>query len=164
MWRKRVERRQFAGAYGLARQDWPRWRAGRGRGGRKVGGGREGSRQSRLPNKNGAARAPFSQKHSAILLDLGFTEFHVLARNRVVLLLHELVGHGARILLGDVVEAGVRRGNELDLNGDRFGHDGSLKNWEIWRRPTGPHSAGNLPANRHKSRFSGPNPFQKPGI
>src|SRR5215468_7492494 len=78
-------------------------------------------------NKNGTARAPFSQKHSAILLDLGFTEFDVLARNRVVLLLHELVGHGARILLGDVIEAGVSRRNELDLDGDRFGHDGSLK-------------------------------------
>src|SRR5215510_4224811 len=81
----------------------------------------------RRKNKNGAARAPFSQKHSAILLDLGFTELNVLARDRVVLLLDELVGHGARILLGDVVEAGVRRGNELDLDGDRFGHDGSLK-------------------------------------
>jgi hypothetical protein len=38
-----------------------------------------------------------------MLLDLGFTEFDVLARNRIVLLLDELVGHGARILLGDVV-------------------------------------------------------------
>jgi hypothetical protein len=42
-----------------------------------------------LQNKNGAARAPFSQKHSAILLDLGFTEFDVLARDRVVLLLDD---------------------------------------------------------------------------
>ena len=76
--------------------------------------------------KNGAARAPFSQKHSAILLDLGFAELDVLARDRVVLLLDELVGHGARILLGDVIEAGVGRGHELDLDGDRFGHGGSL--------------------------------------
>src|SRR5262245_24111373 len=118
----------------------------------------------RRKNKNGAARAPFSQKHSAILLDLGFTEFDVLARDRVVLLLDELVGHGARILLGDVIEAGIRGGNELDLDGDRFGHGGSLKYWEIWRRPTGPHLARNLAANRHKSRFSGPNSLWIPGI
>src|SRR5689334_15537953 len=78
-------------------------------------------------NKNGAARAPFSQKYSAILLDLGFTELDMLARDRIVLLLDELVGHGARILLGDIIEAGVRRRNELDLDGDRFGHGRSLK-------------------------------------
>src|SRR6201987_3214832 len=77
--------------------------------------------------KKGAARAPFSQKYSAILLDLGFTELDMLARDRVVLLLDELVGHGARILLGDIIEAGVRRRNELDLDGDRFGHGRSLK-------------------------------------
>src|SRR5438552_13091558 len=109
---------------------------------------------SRLPNKNGAARAPFSHNVSAILLDLGFAELDVLARDRVVLLLDDLVGHGARILLGDVVEAGVRRGNELDLDGDRFGHGGSLKIGKFWRRPTGPHLAGNLAANHLKSRFS----------
>src|ERR1700755_3030467 len=91
----------------------------------------------------------------AILLDLGFPEFDMLARDRVVLLLDQLVGHGARILLGDVVEAGVRRGHELDLDGDRFGHGGSLKKRKIWRRPIGPHSAGNLATKRHKSRFSG---------
>src|ERR1700676_3854465 len=56
------------------------------------------------------------------LLDLGLAEFDVLARDRVVLLLDQLVGHGARILLGDVIEAGIRRGDELDLDGDRFGH------------------------------------------
>src|SRR5215831_17375942 len=104
------------------------------------------------------------RSYSAILLDLGFTEFDVLARDRGVLLLDELVGHGARILLGDVIEAGIRGGNELDLDGDRFGHGGSLKYWEIWRRPTGPHLARNLAANRHKSRFSGPNSLWIPGI
>src|SRR5664280_458432 len=62
-----------------------------------------------------------------MLLDLGLAEFDVLARDRVVLLLDQLVGHGARILLGDVIEAGVRRGNELDLDGDRFGHVQDLK-------------------------------------
>src|SRR5207248_5525991 len=56
------------------------------------------------------------------LLDLGFAEFDVFARDWVVLLLDQLVGHGARILLGDVIEAGISRGDELDLDGDRFGH------------------------------------------
>src|SRR5229473_8007500 len=72
------------------------------------------------------------------LLDLRLAEFDVLARDRVVLLLDQLVGHGARILLGDVIEAGVRRGNELDLDGDRFGHVQDLKylgNWEPANRP-----------------------------
>src|SRR3954466_11526760 len=59
------------------------------------------------------------------LLDLAFLELDVLARNRVVLLLDHLVGHGARVLLGGVVEAGVRGGNELVLDGDRFGHGGT---------------------------------------
>ena len=77
---------------------------------------------SRLPNKNGAARAPFSHNVSAILLDLGFAEFDVLARHRIVLLLDQLVGHGARVFLGDVVESGISRGYQLDLDGDRFGH------------------------------------------
>src|ERR1700749_3236587 len=66
----------------------------------------------------------------AILLDLGFAEFDVLARDRIVLLLDQLVGHGARILLGDVVEAGIRRGNELDLDGDRFGH--GFRTSDVW--------------------------------
>src|ERR1700730_7063240 len=57
-----------------------------------------------------------------LLLDLGLAEFDVLARDRIVLLLDQLVGHGSRILLGNVIEAGIRRGNELDLDGDRFGH------------------------------------------
>src|ERR1700752_2791335 len=74
------------------------------------------------PNKNGAARAPSKSRFPAMLLDLGFAEFDMLARNRVILLLDQLVGHGARVLLGDVIEAGVGRGHELDLDGDRFGH------------------------------------------
>src|ERR1700676_1796770 len=81
-----------------------------------------------LQNQNGAAR-PRSNPSAAwrSLLDLGLAEFDVLARDRVVLLLDQLVGHGARILLGDVIEAGIRRGHELDLDGDRFGHVQDLK-------------------------------------
>ena len=46
----------------------------------------------------------------------------MLLRNRIVLLLYELVGHGARVFLRNVIEAGVGAGNQLDLDGDRFGH------------------------------------------
>src|SRR5215472_12738192 len=79
-------------------------------------------RDARRKNKNGAQRPRPSQDYPAILLDLGFAEFDVLARDRIILLLDQLVGHGARVLLGDVIEAGVGRGHELDLDGDRFGH------------------------------------------
>src|SRR5581483_4450486 len=73
--------------------------------------------------KTGPRKGPAnSSTHLPILLDLCFLELDVLARDRVILLLDQLVGHGARILLGDVVEAGVGRGHELDLDGDRFGH------------------------------------------
>src|SRR3974390_2977919 len=88
-----------------------------------------------------------------LLLDLGLAEFDVLARDRIVLLLDQLVGHGARILLGDVIEAGVRRGNELDLDGDRFGHVQDLKyqgNLEPANRPA---FGRNLASNSPKSRF-----------
>ena len=74
-----------------------------------------------------------------MLLDFGFAEFDVLARDRIVLLLDQLVGHGARILLGDVIEAGIRRGNELDLDGDRFGHVQTSNIRGIGSRPIGPH-------------------------
>jgi hypothetical protein len=88
-----------------------------------------------------------------LLLDLGLAEFDVLARDRIVFLLDQLVGHGARILLGDVVEARIRRGNELDLDGDRFGHVQTSKYRESGRRPMGPAFAGNLASDRPKSRF-----------
>src|SRR3981189_1581915 len=78
-------------------------------------------------SKRGQRPRANALKRAGSLLDLGLAEFDVLARDRVVLLLHELVGHGARILLGDIIEAGIRRGNELDLDGDRFGHVQNLK-------------------------------------
>src|SRR5690606_22613100 len=56
------------------------------------------------------------------LLDLAFLEFDVLLHDRVVLTNDHLLGHGAGVLLGDVEEAGVRRGVEADLDGSRFGH------------------------------------------
>jgi hypothetical protein len=101
--------------------------------------------------------APFKchRKAGPALLDLGFAELDMLARDRIVLLLHKLVGHRARILLGDVVEAGIRRGNELDLDGDRLGH---LQILDVWnrRRPIGErYLPGNLASIAPKSRISG---------
>src|ERR1700746_2772632 len=58
----------------------------------------------------------------AILLDLGFAELDVLARDRVILLLDQLLGHGARVLLGDVKLAGVGPQPDLALDDPRFGH------------------------------------------
>src|SRR5690606_15019927 len=56
------------------------------------------------------------------LLDLGFLELDVLARDRIVLALGQLVGHRAAVLLGDVEEAGVGRRQKLDLDGRSLGH------------------------------------------
>src|SRR5581483_9296127 len=105
----------------------------------------EGSKTKTGPRKGPAN----SSTHLPILLDLGFLELDVLARDRVILLLDQLVGHGARILLGDVVEAGVGRGHELDLDGDRFGHVLNL-------RKSGESGAG-------QTARVGRQPSQKPG-
>src|SRR5690606_24249599 len=56
------------------------------------------------------------------LLDLGFLELDVFARDRIVLALGQLVGHRAAVLLGDVEEAGVGRRQKLDLDGRSLGH------------------------------------------
>jgi len=58
-----------------------------------------------------ASPAPFQ------LFDLGFLEFDVLARDRIVLLEDELLGRIARVLLRDVEEAGVGGGDQPDLDG-----------------------------------------------
>src|SRR5689334_790241 len=66
------------------------------------------------------------------LLDLGFLELDVLARHRVILLEGELVGLGARVLLGDVEVARVSRRLQLDLDYIALGHNKSP------RDPSGP--------------------------
>jgi hypothetical protein len=58
------------------------------------------------------------------LLDLGFLEFHVLARHGIVFLEGELLGLGARILLGHIEVTGVGGRRQLDLDNVAFGHDG----------------------------------------
>ena len=56
------------------------------------------------------------------LLDLGFLELDVLARDRVVLAERHLLGLVARVLLGHIEEARVGGADELDLDGCRLGH------------------------------------------
>src|SRR5260370_20219205 len=127
-------------ATGLVRPSLPGWRT---------------ASVTRVQTKTGPTGPVQSSQQSAEnLLDLGFFEFDVLARDRVVLLLDQLVGHGARILLGNVIEAGIRRGNELDLDGDRFGHVQDLKCLGFGRRPIGLHLPRNLASDSPKSRFS----------
>src|ERR1700722_4104688 len=63
-----------------------------------------------------------TQPKCECLLDLGFAELNVLLGDRVVLLLDELVGHGARVLARHIVKAGVGAGHELDLDVGGLGH------------------------------------------
>src|SRR4051812_10398148 len=116
-----------------------------------------GARMRQAAESKRDPKAPFKSASGdpQSLLDLGFLELDVLARHRVVLLLDQLVGHGARVLLGDVVEAGVRRRHELDLDGDRFGHVENLKFRESGAGPSSGRQFGRkLAAIRRKSRFS----------
>src|ERR1700745_2142451 len=54
----------------------------------------------KLVQKNGRGSAACADEVAAMAasLDAGFAEFHVLLRDRIVFLLHQLVGHRARIL------------------------------------------------------------------
>src|SRR5262245_27466476 len=57
------------------------------------------------------------------LLDLAFDELDVLLRDRVVLLELELLGLRARVLLGHVEIARVRRRVQADLDDSRLSHN-----------------------------------------
>jgi hypothetical protein len=57
------------------------------------------------------------------LLDLGFLEFHMLARDGIVFLERKLLGLGARILLGYIEITGVGGRCQLDLDNIAFGHN-----------------------------------------
>ena len=56
------------------------------------------------------------------LLDLGFLELDVLARDGIVFGESELLRLGAGVLLGDVEKAGVGARQQLDLDGGGLGH------------------------------------------
>src|SRR5205814_2549486 len=68
------------------------------------------------------AGAPTTSHWLSPSLDLGLAELDVLLGNRVVFLLGKLVGHRARVLLGDVIEPGIGARNQLDLDGRGFRH------------------------------------------
>src|SRR5262245_23494807 len=63
---------------------------------------------------------------AARLLDLGFFEFDVLARHRIIFAEAQLLGDVARILLRHIEKAGISRADELDLDGCWLGHDSLL--------------------------------------
>src|SRR5713226_1207366 len=47
------------------------------------------------------------------LFDLTFAKLDMLLGDRIVFLLHQLVGHGARVLSGDIIETRIRAGDQL---------------------------------------------------
>src|SRR3546814_2924250 len=65
------------------------------------------------------------------LFDLGFLELDMLAHDRVIFAERQLLGLGARVLLGHIEEAGVSRADELDLDGGRLGHCPRPSNTEM---------------------------------
>jgi hypothetical protein len=71
----------------------------------------------------GASPAMASDKLIYRLFDLGFAKFDVLLGYRIVFLLDQFIGHGARILARHVVKTGVRAGHELDLDRCILGHE-----------------------------------------
>src|SRR5215472_14310728 len=73
--------------------------------------------------QKGADRRPrVSTRLAERLLDLALAELDVLLRSGIVFLLHQLLGLRARVLLGDIVEAGVGARHELDFDGRGLGH------------------------------------------
>src|SRR5262249_25553329 len=105
----------------------------------RFGGGTSGLLMTPLPTGHlrcGRGKPPNSQLNcakyerrpgrsasgEATSLDLGFAEFDVLLGDRVVFLLHQLVGHGARIFARDVIEAGVGAGNQFHFDGGGLRH------------------------------------------
>lgn len=56
------------------------------------------------------------------LLNLGFLERNVLPNHGIILVQLKLRGLRTRIFFCHIEEARIRRGDELDLNGVRFGH------------------------------------------
>ena len=56
------------------------------------------------------------------LFDLTFAKLDMLLGDRIVFLLHQLVGHGARVLSGDIIETRIRAGDQLYFDGGGLGH------------------------------------------
>jgi hypothetical protein len=75
------------------------------------------------PEQVRPAQAAITSELIRDLLDLGFAKFDVLLGDRIVFLLDQFIGHGARILSRHVIEAGVRAGHELDFDRRILGHE-----------------------------------------
>src|SRR5262249_7761468 len=77
-----------------------------------------------LAHEKAARKGGFAVQARAqsALFDLRFFEDHVRRRDAVVLLEFEVLGLGARVLLGHVEEAGVGAGHHLDQYRGRLGH------------------------------------------
>src|ERR1700689_2568769 len=104
-----------------------------------------GNSAKRAPQTKRRPKAPsFRAGPGASSLDLGFLEFHVLARDRIVFLEHELLRLGAGVLLGHVEIAGVGRRKQLDLERGGLGH-GLPSDWAAPRRRRKTNSAGGSP-------------------
>src|SRR5208282_1423115 len=84
-------------------------------------------RTCRLARKKGRPQAPRLIGLKPASLDLGFAKLDVFLRHRIVFLLHQFVGHGARILARDVIETGIGAGNQLDLDRSGFRHGWTSK-------------------------------------
>jgi hypothetical protein len=63
-------------------------------------------------------------KRAKILFDLGFFELNMLAGNWIIFTHDHFVGHGPGVLFGNVEVASVSRGNEPNLDGRGFSHEG----------------------------------------
>src|SRR6188472_903172 len=108
---------------------------------RTIAGERSG-RSAAVQKTKGALSAPLVGE----LFDFGFPILDMFLRDRIVFLLDQLVGHGARIFPGHVIVAGVGARHELDLQADGFGHCGTLYLSEFARK---------LPASGQMSRNAG---------
>src|SRR5215468_4251644 len=89
---------------------------------------------------------------AASLLDLGFLEDDVLARDRVVLLELKLFRRGARVLARDVVVAGIGRTHELDHDRRLLGHGAP---WSVRKKEGREDTAPALPVKRRRCRVVG---------
>src|SRR4051794_14851980 len=103
------------------------------RGVRPVRGGVSGLLKDTVPGRPPSSPASKNRKGALMdalnsnrcerrLFDLRLAELNVLLGDRIVFLLHKLVGHRARVLARHVIEAGVGARYELHFDGGGLGH------------------------------------------
>src|SRR5689334_6291226 len=108
--------------------------------------------------------APFGYPAGAAgLLDLALAKLDVLLGDRVVLLLDQLLGLRARVLLGDVVEARIGARHQLDFDGRGLGHGGSSERATPGRGFAGKLAGGVGKSRNGRSTGGGEPAFTSPG-